>query len=311
MVIIAFSAGAFFVASKQNPDASLESELAAERSATAELESELAEDRSATAELESELVAAEEQVTGSAERYTSLLDRLRTAEDLAVGLEQTVASLEDEVAGLATDRDKAQDEAEELRLRFDDEIRAELQSARDAESDRACEEAKDQWSAPISSMIRWDDEWDAIGTRADLLAEVEACATSERSKTAEQREAERLAACELASPDEIEKDPDSYRNDCVRLYAYIVQFDTNTGKCAFRAEIARSYSTRWYDYSGNVFFSAQSTSSCPELDGIDNHDFVEVWATGTGHVNYDTQIGGTASAATFDIEKIVLKRKDT
>lgn len=82
--------------------------------------------------------------------------------------------------------------------------------------------------------------------------------------------------------DEIEKDPDAFTGTCVHMWGYIVQWDANTGACSFRAELAGRYYQEWFEYDGNNYLAAGDLDSCPELDGIDNNDFIEFWATGQG-----------------------------
>lgn len=232
--------------------------------------------------------------------------------DLEAELEE--ARSEEEVARLAADAAEeraaaAEAEAEELRLRYDPEIRAGLQAEYDAEIIRACADAEDRWETPISSIVHWDPDWSPVATQADLILAVEECSADERSKTAGEREAERLASCERVDVDAVEKDPDAFTGVCVHMYVEIVQFDANTGKCSFRGEMSAVRSTSWLDYDGNAFFLTESESVCPELDGIDNNDFVEVWAYGAGSLTYDTTIGGSATAVLWDIEKIELVQK--
>ena len=110
--------------------------------------------------------------------------------------------------------------------------------------------------------------------------------------------------------DEIEKDPDAFTGTCVHMWGYIVQWDANTGACSFRAELAGRYYQDWFEYDGNNYLAAGDLDSCPELDGIDNNDFIEFWATGAGALTYDTTIGGSATAALWAIEKIALLKKE-
>jgi hypothetical protein len=195
-------------------------------------------------------------------------------------------------------------------LKYDAEIRAELEADIAGEVVRACVEAKEKYESAISSIVKWLPDWEVVTTRASLITDVEDCSAVARAKTADQREAERLAACETVDIDSLEKDPDKYRGDCVRMWACIVQYDTNTGVCTFRAEMSATKNSRWYNYDGNALFSAENASFCPELDGIDNNDFVQIWATGNGTTNCDTQAGGTATATLWVIEKIELWKKD-
>ena len=94
------------------------------------------------------------------------------------------------------------------------------------------------------------------------------------------------------------------------MWARITQYDTATGVCTFRADLSDRKTTRWYDYDGNAFFSSPTDPVCPELDGIDTDDYVEVWATGNGIYTYDTTAGGSATATLWVIESIELVKKD-
>jgi hypothetical protein len=279
------------------------SDLAAREAELQTAQADLQTARDQLASLEADLEASRAQgealATEKSDMETSISD-----------LNGKVADLESAVADIEDERDAALAEVERLQVTYDEEIRADLQAAFDAEAARACEQAKEQWDDPIAGMVRFNSDWEPIGTREDLIAAVTECSGEARAMTAEQREAERLAACKTGSVDELEKNPDAYRGDCVHLWANIVQWDSNTGTCSFRAEMSSYYSTAWYDYSGNGWFNAKKQTSCPELEGIDNDDFVEVWATGAGTYTYSTTIGGSATATVWTIEKIVLKRKD-
>lgn len=249
--------------------------------------------------LEQQAVDSEAEAEAEVE---SLRTELEAAQSEVAAARETEADAEDRAAA-------AEAQAEELRLRYDPEVRAELGAAYEAEVARACADAEERWQTPVSSIIRWDPDWSPVSTQADLIAAVEECAAEERSKTAEEREAERLASCERVDVDSVEKDPDAFTGVCVHMYVEIIQFDANTGRCSFRGEMSAVRSTSWLDYDGNAIFLTESDSVCPELDGIDNNDYVEVWAYGAGSLTYDTTIGGSATAVLWDIEKIELIQK--
>ena len=251
-----------------------------------------------------------------AARVQTLENETEALDGQLVELESELEDAQSEVAAARLAEEAAAERAaaaeaenEELRLRYDPEIRTELQAEYDAEVIRACADAEDRWETQISSIVQWDPDWSPVASEADLIAAVEECSADERSKTASEREAERLASCERVDVDAVEKDPDAFTGVCVHMYVEIVQFDANTGKCSFRGEMSAVRSTSWLDYDGNAFFLTESDSVCPELDGVDNNDYVEVWAYGAGSLTYDTTIGGSATAVLWDIEKIELVQK--
>ena len=270
---------------------------------------------------------SDDQIAELTDELTAERDELASQvadlEDESAGLEGRVEELESELADARSEAAAAREDeeaaaeravqaetvADELRLRYDPEIRAGLQTAYEEEMARACTDAEARWEVPVASIVRWDPDWSPLTTEADLIAAVEECAADERSKTGAEREAERLASCERIDVDAVEKDPDAFTGVCVHMYVEIVQFDANTGRCSFRGEMSAVRSTSWLDYSGNAIFVTENDSVCPELDGIDNNDLVEVWAYGGGSLTYDTTIGGSATAVLWDIEKIELVQK--
>ncbi len=267
------------------------------------LKSELDDTKRALATAQAELLEANSSADSLEQKKSELESQLREFRTRAYSAETQLSALKTQI--------------EELRQRYDPEIRATAQAEVDAEIARACQAATDDIDADIEDIVRMDSSWTIVTTREDLVAAVTDCAQPERSRTAEQREAERLAACEKVSPDALEKNPADYENKCVHLYAYIVQYDSNTGPCSFHAEISDRRSRRWYDYDIRSAFGYEDSSvlsalrtDCPELDGIDGDDFVEVWATGLGAFTYDTAMGGSNTVPSFRIEKIELVAKN-
>jgi regulator of replication initiation timing len=270
------------------------------------------------------LAAAEQQL----EETAALVDDLGADLDAALGeverlttesvnlteqvndLEETAQAATDDAAAAKDDAAAAKAEVEALKLQYDPEIRVALHAEIAAETTRACEQAKTDYDTSVATIVNWTTTWQAATTEAAMIEEVESCAAAERSKTAEQRERDRLAACESVDTDALEKNPDLYRDQCIHMWARVVQYDSATGVCTFRAETADRKSSRWYDYDGNAMFSGATDPVCPELDEIDNDDFVEIWATGAGTLTYDTTSGGSATATVWRIEKIDLWRKD-
>lgn len=264
----------------------------------------------------SDVTTSEEYVAVASARDAAASERDRLASELAAReqeADQLAATVDDqraEIAALTDERDAARDEVEQLRLAYDDEIRAELLAAFDAEAARACDEAKADIDAPVAGLVDYRSEWEPVGTRAELVEVVTDCAADERAKTAAQREAERLAACAPVDVDAVVKDPDAFRGTCVVLYAAIWQYDSRTGPCNFLAAMSdRSHGYR-YQYGEDAAFVASEGSSCPSLEGIDADDHVKVWATGMGPYRYDTAMGGTNEIPLWSIEKVELVRKE-
>ena len=188
-------------------------------------------------------------------------------------------------------------------------------TAVEAEIERACGAAVERYRTSVSSLIRWRSAWSSVMSRDEMVAEVEDCAEPERSEAAER--AEFLDNCERISVDQVEKNPDGLSGQCFVLYAYIVQFDSATGPCAFHAEISRNRSTRWYDFDVRSAFGYGSRwegsvlrTDCPELDNIDGDDYIKVWATVLGTHNYESTAGWDVTVPSFKIEKVELVRKD-
>lgn len=236
-----------------------------------------------------------------------LEDELTSAQERRDELDATVEAQQSEIDALTGERDAALDEVEELRLTYDDEIRAELQTAFDAEVARACEDAKADVDASIAGLVEYDGDWDPIATRADLVQAVTDCAAGERAKTVEEREAERLAACTPVDVDAVVKDPDAVEGDCHVLHVVIWQYDSRTGPCSFLGAMSDRAHEYRHQYGEDAAFTAGD--ACSDLEGIDADDHVKVWATGGGPYRYDTAAGGTNEIPMWSIEKVELVRK--
>lgn len=287
------------------------------RSDLASAEDERDEALERVAELEGAVEGLEADVEEGNRKSDELTERAEDAEANAAALTEELDTATAQVKTANDEAEAAKAEVEELRLKYDPEIRAELQAAIDFEVDRACNEAIENLTAPYTSIVKYAPAWDALTSKSDVVAAVEACAGPERSKSAEEREAERLAACESIEVDQLEKNPAAYEGRCVVMYARIVQFDSATGPCSFHAELSATRSTRWYNYDVRTTFGYTDSelmsaieTDCPELDDIDGDDFVKVWATGIGSYSYSTTMGGTNTVPSFKIEKVELVRKD-
>lgn len=101
------------------------------------------------------------------------------------------------------------------------------------------------------------------------------------------------------------KNPDSFKGKTMVLYASITQFDSATGPCTFRANIAHKNMEMSWDYDKNsVFSGGDGVSDCPDLGTFVAKDEVRITATSLGSLSYDTQIGGRTTVPSFRVEKI-------
>jgi hypothetical protein len=277
----------------------------------------VAELEAAAAENQAELV----QTAAMLESETSEKDRVQGYLDTATGelatVRSTAAATESALDEAMSELDAANTELVALRTTYDVEIRAAIQADIEAEVVRACAAASENFTPPVSTFVQFDESWGVMTSRNELIQQVEVCAAPERNKTAEEREADRLAECQSIAVDQLEKNPAAYEGVCVVMYARIVQFDTNTGPCSFHAELSASRSTRWSAYDVRSTFGYESTElasarkqDCPALAEIDGDDYIKVWALGVGSYSYSTSIGGTNTVPSFKIEKVELVQKD-
>lgn len=242
--------------------------------------------------------------------------RLVSQDDLTK-TESELVSAQSELASVSKQLDDVSLELAEFKVQFDPEIRKSLLVEVASEVERACVSAIDKFDTAIANLIIWSDNWLPVSSRTELIAAVEECSASERSKTAEQRESDRLSACISVEPDQIEKRPDAYTGTCVSMYAVIVQFDSATGPCAFHANVSNRQERRSYNYDLRAAFGYSDSESqsafvtdCSALDEIDGDDIVQIWATGNGAYSYSTTNGSTNTIPSFKIEKVVLIRKE-
>ncbi len=280
------------------------------------------------ADLGSRLDDAEADLASTADQLAETESERGRLQDRIEELDDDLTTFRSRAFAAETRVQEVEVQMEKLREKYDPEIRAEAQAEVDAEIARACQEAIADVDVGIEDTVHFRSDWAFLTTEDEMIAAVTDCAEPERSRTVAEREAEaareaareeaeRLAACEAVSPDTLEKNPARYKDTCVHLYAYIVQFDSNTGPCSFHAEISDRRSRRWYDYDVRSTFGLEDSemlstvrTDCPELDDIDVDDFVEIWATGLGSFSYDTSLGGSNTVPSFRIEKISLVAKN-
>lgn len=129
--------------------------------------------------------------------------------------------------------------------------------------------------------------------------------------------AESLEACEPIDVDDLIKQPGNSRGTCSEAYGVVFQYDTNTGSCAFLADIGTRKSTQSYDFTDTVWFGFGSSSDqfdqvrdCPVLDGVDQDDFIQIWATGAGTFTYTSTGGATLTLPAMSIISVDVYKKN-
>ena len=117
-------------------------------------------------ELEAELDEVRDELAAAEEARGELESQLQEAWDAAADRRILERQLE-----------VAREEVEELLLRFDGEIRAELREEYDAAVAAACEEASDDPSRPVERFVTFDDRWSQLNLDEEqMVDDVAACA---------------------------------------------------------------------------------------------------------------------------------------
>lgn len=129
-------------------------------------------------------------------------------------------------------------------------------------------------------------------------------AAKEAAKKAEAAKANKAKKISKRALAQIVKKPDSNIDKNVIIYAKVTQFDSATGPCIFRADVAHAHVGK-YDYEHNSMFTAgDGLSDCDILDDVLADDIIQVTATVTGSLSYDTQIGGSTTVPKFEVIKL-------
>lgn len=126
----------------------------------------------------------------------------------------------------------------------------------------------------------------------------EAEAAAEKTKANKAKKVTKRALAQIV------RQPDSHIDENVILYGLVTQFDSATGPCTFRAELSHAQVGK-YDYEHNSMFTAgDGLADCEALDDIVAEDIVQITATVTGSLSYDTTIGGSTTVPKFQVVKI-------
>ena len=292
--------------------------------AAAELETLRADSAAEIADIQDqaadELAAASSQVEALeatvAEQADTIVELTDTVDQAAVELASQVDETERvesqlsrtnrELASAERRADDAEEQVDELLIRYDAEIRVDAQAAWDTEVTEACTDAGDG-TLTIRNYVDHTDQLAIIGTEAELIALVTDCAEPLRNRSIE----ERLSAeCEQGSADQVTKDPDALAGNCYIMYVVPWQWDSRTGQCNFLGSWDGSnLGTRSYKYDGDGIFRAPPEVCESDLDEADQDDLLKVWVTLNGAYRYDTAAGGTNEIPDFVIRKATLITK--
>jgi len=116
------------------------------------------------------------------------------------------------------------------------------------------------------------------------------------------------------------KDSRSSEGRCLHFWAYVFQFDQNTGPCAFLGNYGEAPHGRNYEFGDAIIrveglddgpLPLPSTgivlpgNTCPLLTPIVEGDLVEIWAINVSTDSYDTVSGGSNTYTLFAIVDIV------
>lgn len=97
------------------------------------------------------------------------------------------------------------------------------------------------------------------------------------------------------------KDPDAFIGRNIILVGVVTQFDSATGPCTMRANTGPAKTAYSYEYDVNtIITSGDGESDCPILDPLVTDDHFSMRATVLGAFEYDTAIGGSATAVLME-----------
>lgn len=115
---------------------------------------------------------------------------------------------------------------------------------------------------------------------------------------------EDLTAREFAK---VVRDPDAHVGEKMLLFGEVFQFDSMTGPDQFLAWVDGDRDTEgeeygFVSYDHTAFLTDEQLES--QLGDVVEGDHFAAYATVVGSFDYDTQIGGSTTAAEFTVEKI-------
>lgn len=160
--------------------------------------------------------------------------------------------------------------------------------------DKAAEDAIAESQAQRAEEERLAEE------EAEAAAQAEAEAEAERLA---QEEAEAAAQAELLDPANyaeisdrdwvlLARDPDAHVGEKYIIYGHITQADQATGTELFRANTSGEQFADWWDYETNTIVGADASI----VAQVVTDDLAKMYVQIAGGMEYETSIGGTATA---------------
>jgi hypothetical protein len=116
------------------------------------------------------------------------------------------------------------------------------------------------------------------------------------------------ADCTTTPPDgQFQKDSTAWTGQCLHFWAYVFQFDANTGPCSFLAD----YGSAAYNYNfkfSDAIIRVDGGRHCDLMGPVVESDMIEVWAVANGVESYSTTIGGSNTYTVFDLVDVTVYR---
>lgn len=114
-----------------------------------------------------------------------------------------------------------------------------------------------------------------------------------------------------ATPEQLQFQKDSLATQglCLHFWAYVFQFDANTGPCAFLGYYGSGPQNRNYKFSDAIIrVEGNAYTNCGLMGPVVDGSFVEVWAVNDGNESYDTTAGGSNTYTKFSLVDIAVYR---
>lgn len=123
--------------------------------------------------------------------------------------------------------------------------------------------------------------------------------------------ADTVANAKTPDVDAIVKNPAAYDGQQFVMVVKVTQSDGATGPCIFRGVWDNTVHQYDFEYKGDnaIFVGGNGRDDCPTVNGVDQDDVARVWVKSRGKSDYDTQIGGSTTAPTFQVVKSEILQK--
>lgn len=114
--------------------------------------------------------------------------------------------------------------------------------------------------------------------------------------------------CTATPPDgQFQKDSTAWTGQCLHFWAYVFQFDANTGPCSFLGNYGSTAYRYGYKFSGAII-RVDGGQRCDLLGPVVEGDMIEIWAVASGVESYSTTIGGTNTYTVFQLVDVTVYR---